>query len=127
MGAVLVIFIFAATYVLIAARRLSLLPIGRPAGALLGAAAMVALGAIAPPWGLTPAQAFAAVESNTIGLLFGMMIIAAALEEAGVFERLAAWVARRRLSPASSSRSFQPSTILHSSRNPAAAGTESTY
>lgn len=97
MAAVLVIF--AVTYVLIAARRLSILPIGRPAGALLGAAAMVGLGAVDPPWGLAPAQAFAAVEPNTIGLLLGMMIIAAALDEAGVFERMAGWVARRRLSP----------------------------
>ena len=32
--------VFALTYVLIASRRLSLLPIGRPAGALLGAVLM---------------------------------------------------------------------------------------
>lgn len=97
MGPVLVVFV--ATYILIAARRLSVLPIGRPAGALLGACGMVALGALIPPAGLTPAEAFAAIEPNTIGLLLGMMLLAAALDDAGFFERLAAAVTRRRLSP----------------------------
>lgn len=94
-----VLAIFAVTYVLIAARRLSAIPIGRPAGALLGAVAMVALGALLPPSGLTPGEAFAAVEPNTIGLLLGMMLLSAALDEAGIFERAAAWVLDRRLSP----------------------------
>jgi Na+/H+ antiporter NhaD/arsenite permease-like protein len=91
--------IFAATYVLIAARRLSLLPIGRPAGALAGAAAMVLLSLRGPGYGLTPHEAFAAVEPNTIGLLLGMMLLAAGLGEAGFFEIAADWIARRRLSP----------------------------
>ncbi|MCC6556870.1 MAG: arsenic transporter [Polyangiaceae bacterium] len=93
------LLVFVATYGLIAARRLSALPIGRPAGALVGACAMVALGAIIPPQGLTPAEAFAAIEPNTIGLLLGMMLLAAALDDAGLFERGAAWVLARRLSP----------------------------
>jgi Na+/H+ antiporter NhaD/arsenite permease-like protein len=91
--------IFAATYVLIAARRLSLLPIGRPAGALAGATAMVLLSLRGPGYGLTPREAFAAVEPNTIGLLLGMMLLAAGLGEAGFFEIAADWIARRRLSP----------------------------
>ncbi|HSO00308.1 MAG TPA: SLC13 family permease [Candidatus Nanopelagicales bacterium] len=95
----LVLLVFVVTYLLIAARRLSMLPIGRPAGALLGACAMVALGALTPPWGLTPHEAFAAIEPNTIGLLLGMMLLAAALDEAGFFEQLAGAVTRRRLSP----------------------------
>ncbi|WP_437630485.1 SLC13 family permease [Sorangium sp. So ce854] len=94
-----VLLVFAATYVLIAARRLSILPIGRPAGALAGACAMVLLSALDPGAGLTPHEAFAAVEPNTIGLLLGMMLLAASLDLAGVFERAAAWVARRNLSP----------------------------
>ncbi|WP_437964354.1 SLC13 family permease [Sorangium sp. So ce260] len=94
-----VLLVFAATYILIAARRLSLLPIGRPAGALAGACAMVLLSAIEPGAGLTPHEAFAAVEPNTIGLLLGMMLLSASLDAAGVFERAAAWVARRDLSP----------------------------
>ncbi|WP_438022798.1 SLC13 family permease [Sorangium sp. So ce233] len=94
-----VLLVFAATYVLIAARRLAILPIGRPAGALAGACAMVLLSALDPGAGLTPPEAFAAVEPNTIGLLLGMMLLAASLDMAGVFERAAAWVARRNLSP----------------------------
>ncbi|AUX34742.1 MULTISPECIES: SLC13 family permease [Sorangium] len=94
-----VLLVFAATYILIAARRLSILPIGRPAGALAGACAMVLLSAIEPGAGLTPHEAFAAVEPNTIGLLLGMMLLSASLDVAGVFERAAAWVSRRNLSP----------------------------
>ncbi|WP_437605604.1 SLC13 family permease [Sorangium sp. So ce834] len=94
-----VLLVFAATYILIAARRLSILPIGRPAGALAGACAMVLLSAIEPGAGLTPHEAFAAVEPNTIGLLLGMMLLSASLDVAGVFERAAVWVARRNLSP----------------------------
>ncbi|WP_437293241.1 SLC13 family permease [Sorangium sp. So ce426] len=94
-----VLLVFAVTYMLIAARRLSILPIGRPAGALAGACAMVFLSAIQPGAGLDPHEAFAAIEPNTIGLLLGMMLLAASLDAAGVFERAAAWVAQRDLSP----------------------------
>ncbi|WP_437585984.1 SLC13 family permease [Sorangium sp. So ce1000] len=94
-----VLLVFAATYILIAARRLSILPIGRPAGALAGACAMVLLSAIHAGAGLTPHEAFAAIEPNTIGLLLGMMLLSASLDAAGVFERAAAWVAQRDLSP----------------------------
>ena len=55
--------IFALTYLLIATRRLGLLPIGRPAGALLGAVLMVAFGV------LSPAESFAAINHDTIALL----------------------------------------------------------
>jgi len=74
-----VYIIFALTYVVIAARRLSLLPIGRPAGALLGAVLMVAVGAV------TPEESYRAVDHNTILLLFGMMILTAYLEKAAFF------------------------------------------
>lgn len=91
--------VFVATYVLIAFRRLSILPIGRPAGALAGACAMVVLAEIEPRWGLDAKAAFAAVEPNTIGLLLGMMLLAGALDEAGFFERAAALLLARRPSP----------------------------
>jgi Na+/H+ antiporter NhaD/arsenite permease-like protein len=93
--------IFAITYVLISARRLSMIPIGRPAGALLGACAMVALSVPFPRWGLSPNEAFAAVEPNTIALLLGMMLLAASLGEAGFFDIAADWLVARRLSPGS--------------------------
>lgn len=94
-----VLLVFVATYILIAARRLALLPIGRPAGALAGACGMVLLSVLIPGAGLTPEEAFAAIEPNTIGLLLGMMLLAASLDATGVFERAAAWVAERNLSP----------------------------
>ncbi|MGK4003403.1 SLC13 family permease [Sorangium sp. So ce1036] len=94
-----VLLVFVATYILIAARRLAILPIGRSAGALAGACGMVLLSALIPGAGLTPDEAFAAIEPNTIGLLLGMMLLSASLDATGVFERAAAWVARRDLSP----------------------------
>jgi Na+/H+ antiporter NhaD/arsenite permease-like protein len=94
-----VLVIFVGTYVLIAARRLHLLPIGRPGAALAGATAMVTLSVVSPRWGLSPSEAFAAIEPNTIGLLLGMMLLAAALGEAGFFELGANWLLGRQLSP----------------------------
>jgi Na+/H+ antiporter NhaD/arsenite permease-like protein len=74
--------IFVLSYALIASRRLRILPIGRPAGALLGAVLMVALGV------LTPEAALRAVDGATIVLLFAMMLLSAYLERSGLFERL---------------------------------------
>lgn len=79
---VVVVAIFVLSYALIATRRLRLLPIGRPAGALLGAVSMVAVGA------LTPEESFQAVDANTLVLLFAMMALAAYLERSGLFRRL---------------------------------------
>lgn len=72
-----VVTVFLVTYLLVATRRLAWLPVGRVAGALLGAAAMVAIGA------LTPAQSFAAIDHDTILLLFGMMLLMAYAERGG--------------------------------------------
>lgn len=77
------VVVFALTWLLIAGRRLRWLPIGRPAGALLGAVAMVATGALAPE------AALAAIDRDTLLLLFGMMLITAYVADAGGFERLA--------------------------------------
>lgn len=84
-----VIAIFVATYALISAGRLSVLPLGRPGAALLGAVAMVEVGA------LSPEDAYAAVDGDTIVLLFGMMLVTAHLAEAGFFARVASFAARR--------------------------------
>jgi len=67
--------VFALTYAASAGARIPGLSLDRPAAALLGAVLMVALGV------LTPAQAGAAVNGDTIGLLLGMMILAAYLTE----------------------------------------------
>lgn len=85
--------IFALTYILIAARRFALLPVGRPAGALLGAAAMVVFGV------LTPVEAYGSIDLRTISLLFGMMVITGYLQAARFFPALSRWVLRRASSP----------------------------
>jgi len=83
---ILIYTFFILTYLLIASRRLSLLPIGRPAGALLGAVLMVTVGA------LTPKESYAAIDYDTIVLLFGTMVLTVYLELAGFFEWLASHV-----------------------------------
>lgn len=84
----LAVAIFALTYALIAARRLHVLPIGRPAGALLGAVLMVGTGV------LTPEQSFAAIDHDTIVLLLGMMLITAYLDQAAFFDRVVSTMLR---------------------------------
>lgn len=88
----LLLVVFLVTYAAISARRLRLLPVGRPSVALIGACAMVALGALAGPHGLPPDEALASVEDGTMALLAGMMMLAAALELAGFFGLAAARV-----------------------------------
>lgn len=81
--------IFGLTYVLVSARRLGYLPLGRPGAALLGAVACVATGAV-------PAnEALGAVDGATILLLFGMMGMGAFLELDGFADRLQAYLSRR--------------------------------
>src|SRR5258708_35149860 len=82
------IAIFCATYVLISGRRLKILPLNRPAAALLGAVLMVGCRV------LTPAQAYASVDYDTLVLLLGMMIISACLFLAGFFDWAADWILR---------------------------------
>jgi Na+/H+ antiporter NhaD/arsenite permease-like protein len=72
--------IFAVTYALISARRLQWLGLDRPAGALLGAVACVALGV------LSPEAALGAVDGATLLLLFGVMGMGAFLAVDGFFE-----------------------------------------
>jgi Na+/H+ antiporter NhaD/arsenite permease-like protein len=84
-----IVIVFAATYVGIASRRLRLLPIGRPAVALVGALCMVLIGA------LTPEESYAAVDHSTILLLFAMMLLAAYLESAGFVDWAGDFVAGR--------------------------------
>jgi Na+/H+ antiporter NhaD/arsenite permease-like protein len=74
------IAIFALTYVLISGRQLRILPLNRPAAALLGAVLMVALGV------MTPEQAYHAIDYDTLVLLLGMMLVSAYLSVAGFFD-----------------------------------------
>jgi Na+/H+ antiporter NhaD/arsenite permease-like protein len=72
--------IFVITYVLISGRQLKILPLNRPAAALLGAVLMVSTGVV------TPERAYRAVNYDTIVLLLAMMLIAAYLYLAHFFE-----------------------------------------
>ena len=89
----LAILIFAFTYLLISARRLKVLPLNRPAAALLGTVLMVSCGV------LTPEQAYRAVDYDTLILLLGMMLIAAYLGLAGFFDWAADWILRHAGTP----------------------------
>src|SRR6266568_147902 len=89
----LAILIFCITYLLLSGRRLKLLPLNRPAAALLGTVLMVGCGAV------TPEQAYRSVDYDTLVLLLGMMIISAYLCLAGFFEWAAHWVLRRAKTP----------------------------
>src|SRR2546422_11108454 len=92
---ILAIGIFALTYVLISGRRLKILPLNRPAAALLGTVLMVGCGV------LTPEQAYRAVDYDTLVLLLGMMLMAAYLFLAGFFEWAANWILRHAKTPQS--------------------------
>jgi Na+/H+ antiporter NhaD/arsenite permease-like protein len=72
--------IFLITYVLISGRQLKILPLNRPAAALLGAVLMIATGVI------TPEHAYRAINYDTLVLLLGMMLISAYLYLAHFFE-----------------------------------------
>jgi Na+/H+ antiporter NhaD/arsenite permease-like protein len=87
------IAIFSITYLLIGGRRLKVLPLNRPAAALLGCVLMVASGV------MTPAQAYRAVDYDTLVLLLGMMLISAYLMLARFFDWAADWILRRARSP----------------------------
>jgi len=72
--------IFGITYILISGRQLKILPLNRPAAALLGAVLMVSTGV------MTPERAYRAVNYDTIVLLLAMMLISAYLYLAHFFE-----------------------------------------
>ncbi len=90
---ILPIVIFSITYLLISGRRLKILPLNRPAAALLGTVLMVSSGV------LTPEQAYRAVDYDTLVLLLGMMLISSYLFLAGFFDWAADFVLRRAKTP----------------------------
>src|SRR6201987_1882246 len=72
--------IFVITYALISGRQLKILPLNRPAAALLGAVLMIATGV------MTPERAYRAINYDTLVLLLGMMLISAYLYLAHFFQ-----------------------------------------
>ncbi|MGD0619542.1 MAG: anion transporter [Bryobacteraceae bacterium] len=80
--------IFLFTMGVVAAGKFPGLRVDRTGAAVIGAALMIGVGV------LTPQQAYAAVNLDTIALLFGMMIVAANLRLSGFFGLVSAWVVR---------------------------------
>ena len=89
----LAVVIFCGTYLLISGRRLKILPLNRPAAALLGAVLMVACGV------MTPEQVYRSVDYDTLVLLLGMMLLSSYLFLAGFFDWAADWILRRAKTP----------------------------
>ena len=85
--------IFATSYLALAVGRVPGLRIDRAGIALVGAALMVASGA------LPLDEAYKAVHLDTITLLLGMMIVVANLRLSGFFAAVNAWVVRRAHHP----------------------------
>lgn len=81
--------VFCVTYLVIASRQLQFLKLDRPAGATIGAVAMVVIG------GLPMDAALHAIDLHVLVLLFGVLLIAAYLQEARFF-RLAAYLVMTR-------------------------------
>jgi len=88
--------VFIVTYLVIASRQLHWLGLDRPAGAIVGAVAMVLVG------GLSMDAALHAIDLPVVTLLFGILLIAAYLQDAGFF-RLCAYLV---LTQARSARSL---------------------
>jgi Na+/H+ antiporter NhaD/arsenite permease-like protein len=97
---IVAICIFSVTYVLISGRRLKVLPLNRPAAALLGAVLMVAGGV------MTPEQVYRAIDYDTLVLLLGMMLISAYLFLGGFFDWAADWILRVASTPQALLRSL---------------------
>lgn len=87
--------VFCVTYLVIASRELHFLKLDRPAGATVGAVAMVLVG------GLPMDEALKAIDLHVLVLLFGVLLIAAYLMEAQFF-RLAAYLVLTRAGSARS-------------------------
>jgi Na+/H+ antiporter NhaD/arsenite permease-like protein len=84
---------FVGTYLGIALGRLPGFRVDRTGVTIIGAAVMVVAGGL--PW----SDAVAAVDANTLVLLFGMMIVAAYLRLSGFFHLATHWAVRRARTP----------------------------
>ena len=80
------VIIFLSTYLVLAIGRLPGFHVDRTGAAIIGATLMIATNS------LSIQQAYAAIDYNTIILLFGMMIVVANLRISGFFTLVSAWV-----------------------------------
>ncbi|MGC8595444.1 MAG: SLC13 family permease [Candidatus Kryptoniota bacterium] len=84
--AVTAVIIFTLTYITISVQRLPYFRLDRTSGALIGAVAMIAFGV------LKLSEAYQAINSDTIILLLGMMIIVAYLQTSGFFDIVSSFI-----------------------------------
>jgi Na+/H+ antiporter NhaD/arsenite permease-like protein len=82
--------IFTLTYLVLAIGRLPGFRVDRTGATIIGATLMIACNV------LSIRQAYAAIDYDTIILLFGMMIVVANLRLSGFFSAVSAWVVRAR-------------------------------
>jgi Na+/H+ antiporter NhaD/arsenite permease-like protein len=87
------ILIFAATYLVLAIGRLPGFRVDRTGAAIIGATLMVACNV------LTVSDAVGAINTDTILLLFGMMIVVANLRLSGFFALVTEWVVKHAHRP----------------------------
>ena len=87
------VVIFAGTYLVLAIGRLPGFRVDRTGAAIIGATLVVALNV------LSVSEAIAAINTDTIILLFGMMIVVANLRLSRVFALVAEWVVRHAHRP----------------------------
>ncbi len=87
------VLIFAATYIVLAFGRLPGLRVDRTGATIIGASLMLAFNV------LTVEEAWAAINYDTILLLFGMMIVVANLRLSGFFAVVSTWVVRHAHRP----------------------------
>ncbi len=85
--------IFLGTYLVLAIGRLPGFRVDRTGAAIIGASLMIAFNV------LTFQEAYAAIDYDTIILLFGMMIVVANLRLSGFFRLVAAWAVERAHRP----------------------------
>jgi Na+/H+ antiporter NhaD/arsenite permease-like protein len=85
--------VFLGTYISLGVGRLPGFRVDRTGAAIIGAAIIVVSGVL--PWD----EAVAAVDSRTLVLLFGMMVVAAYLRLSGFFGLLMSWTARLASTP----------------------------
>ncbi len=85
--------IFLGTYAVLAIGRLPGFRVDRTGAAIIGAALMIAFNV------LSFQEAYAAIDYDTIILLFGMMIVVANLRLSGFFRAVAAWAVERAHRP----------------------------
>jgi Na+/H+ antiporter NhaD/arsenite permease-like protein len=88
------IIVFLLTYIVLAIGRLPGFRVDRTGAAIIGASLMLAFNV------LSMQEAYAAVDYDTIMLLFGMMIVVANLRLSGFFALVSAWVVRHAHRPA---------------------------